>query len=228
VSAEEPARERKCGDDVAAYALGALSEDEARAFRRHLEQCAICRDELASFQSVVDLLPTSVEPAPAPASLRRRVLREVAAEQRARSPRRTPGVPWLSGWLRPALAAAAVLAVIALVALRVDAMGPPSPHVFRAAVIGGGSAELRVSGGGSELVVHHMAPPPYGKIYEVWLKHRSGAPLPTTALFSVTSGGDGDIGVPGNLAGVSEVMVTPEPLGGSRVPTHPPVLTVRL
>ncbi len=38
-----------CGDDVAAYALGALEPAEAEAFVRHLESCAVCRDELDAF-----------------------------------------------------------------------------------------------------------------------------------------------------------------------------------
>ncbi|MGH2892675.1 MAG: zf-HC2 domain-containing protein, partial [Solirubrobacteraceae bacterium] len=43
---------RECGDDVAAYALGALAAAEADAFLRHLDACAVCRDELASFEEV--------------------------------------------------------------------------------------------------------------------------------------------------------------------------------
>jgi hypothetical protein len=78
------------------------------------------------------------------------------------------------------------------------------------------------------LVVHHFSPPPAGQIYEVWLKHANRAPSPTSALFSVTAKGDGDIDVPGNLHGVAQVMVTAEPAGGSRVPTHPAVILANL
>ena len=42
-----------CGEDVAAYALGALEPAEAEAFARHLETCAVCRDELEAFQQVI-------------------------------------------------------------------------------------------------------------------------------------------------------------------------------
>ena len=34
--------------------------------------------------------------------------------------------------------------------------------------------------------------------------------------------------MPGNLHGVSQVMVTPEPAGGTLVPTHPPVIVAPL
>ncbi len=40
--------------------------------------------------------------------------------------------------------------------------------------------------------------------------------------------GCGDIGVPGDLRGVTAVMVTQEPAGGSRVPTRAPVIVARL
>ncbi|MBV8711530.1 MAG: hypothetical protein JOY56_07110, partial [Solirubrobacterales bacterium] len=44
----------------------------------------------------------------------------------------------------------------------------------------------------------------------------------------VTTGGAGEVGVAGDLHGVSEVLVTAEPLGGSRVPTTAPVITAQL
>ena len=54
------------------------------------------------------------------------------------------------------------------------------------------------------------------------------SPSPTMALFSVTAAGDGQVDVPGSLHGVSLVMVTPEPAGGTKVPTHAPVISASL
>jgi hypothetical protein len=65
-----------------------------------------------------------------------------------------------------------------------------------------------------------------GRIYEVWLKRGSQPPEPTDALFSVTDNGAGTVGVPGDLRGVSQVMVTDEPSGGSTKPTRSPVIVV--
>ena len=65
-----------------------------------------------------------------------------------------------------------------------------------------------------------MPAPPPGRIYEVWLEHGTAAPQPTDALFSVTSPAAGSVGVPGDLHGVSKVLVTDEPLGGSLKPTR--------
>jgi hypothetical protein len=66
-----------------------------------------------------------------------------------------------------------------------------------------------------------------GKVYEVWLE-RGGRAHPTDALFTVTSTGRATVGVPGSLKGVTTVMVTAEPEGGSLVPTSKPVIVARI
>jgi hypothetical protein len=102
-------------------------------------------------------------------------------------------------------------------------------RVIQARVTGSpGTAEVRVAGGHAELIVRHLSPPPAGRIYEVWLKRAGQPPSPTSALFSVTTTGAGDVGVPGDLGGVSEVLVTQEPAGGSLVPTDAPVIVATL
>ena len=56
----------------------------------------------------------------------------------------------------------------------------------------------------------------------------AGAPKPTDVLFTVTNGGEATVGVPGNLRGVSEILVTSEPRGGSKAPTRNPVIIASL
>jgi anti-sigma-K factor RskA len=221
-----------CGEDVAAYALGALEPAEAEAFAGHLENCAVCRDELEAFQQVVDLLPMTAPAFKASPKLRRRVRRAIddeprvetagAAGMRRREWMRMP--QWLP---RPVLGVAAGLAVIAVVLVLV-LTGGSSSRVVQAQVVGHGSASLKISGGRAELVVQHFTPPPSGKIYEVWLVHGKQAPQPTSALFDVDTDGNSDVDVPGSLQGVSQVLVTPEPAGGSKVPTHTPVIAATL
>ena len=173
----------------------------------------------------------------APRGLRRRVLGAVAQEPRGRAaqaagPLRAPR-PVLLLALTPArlgAAAVAVAVVLAVVVLAVSRVASPSPttRVVAASVVGPGTAQLRVTGGHAELIVRHLTPPPRGEIFEVWLARPHHAPQPTTALFSVDSSGQGDAAVPGDLRGVSTVMVTPEPAGGTTVPTHAPVIIARL
>ena len=221
----------ECSGDAAAYVLGALEADELEAFRRHMASCVVCRDEVAAFEQVTDVLPASVPQYHAPKSLRRRVMQAAEAEPRKapEAPPRARRRPFRSIGLipRPAFAAATgFAAVVAVVlALTLGGGGSSGAHVFQASV---GSAEVRVSAGRAELIVRHLPAPPAGKIYEVWLQHGNRAPTPTKTLFSVTSGGTADVGVVGSLHGVSRVMVTPERAGGSSVPTHAPVIVAQL
>ena len=205
----------ECGSDSAAYVLGALEPDGAEAYRSHLTQCADCRDEVAMLQRVADLLPMGAPQYRVPADLRRRVVGAVRGQSRPRKPAFVPALV--------AAAAALVIAVIAFASITTrDAAGP---RLLPATVVGStGNAQLRIGAGHAELLVRHLSPPSAGRIYEVWLKRPSAAPAPTTALFSVTADGAADIGVPGGLRGVSEILVTEEPAGGSRVPTGPPVI----
>jgi anti-sigma factor RsiW len=224
----DPTREaRDCGGDPAAYVLGALERNEVEAFRAHMETCVVCRDEVIAFQQTVDTLSTSVPQYQAPKALRRRVLRAVRDEPRAQArPRRALAPAWFLP--RPALAGLAALAVALAVVIGVTG-GGGGARTIQASVVGlPGTAQVRLASGRAELIVEHLAPPPSGHIYEVWLKRGAAAPSPTPTLFSVTTTGSADVGVAGNLRGVTQVMVTPEPAGGSLVPTHAPVIVARL
>ncbi len=138
-----------------------------------------------------------------------------------------PSSAWIRR-LRPALAGGLAVGVGLLIgALAFSSGTSEKTEVIRAVVVAPGyhaTAELRKAGSHLELVVVGMPAPPPGRIYEVWLEHGTAAPLPTDALFSVTKTGSGSVGVPGNLHGVSKVLVTDEPLGGSLKPTRTPVI----
>jgi anti-sigma factor RsiW len=231
----DPIREtpdtRDCGGDPAAYVLGALEPDEVEAFRTHMETCVVCRDEVLAFSRTADALATTVPQYRAPRTLRRRVLRAVRAEpraQRQRRPRLAPALSWLSP--RPALAGLGALVVAAALAVGLSlGTSGGGARTVQASVVGlPGSAQVRVTHGRAELIAEHLPPPPPGHVYEVWLQHGSAAPTPTPTLFSVTRTGAADVGVAGSLRDVSHVLVTPEPAGGSLVPTHAPVIVARL
>jgi anti-sigma-K factor RskA len=209
------------GGDAAAYALGALEPAEAEAFRRHMAQCVVCRDEVNQYRRVVDTLPLAAPQHPVPRTLRRRVLRDARAEPP------TPAGPrrrrqWLAA-VRPAHVLATVLAA-AIVAGSGLALfsGGSGARVIRTP-----DASLRISGGHGELIVEHLPAPAAGQIYELWIEHGTRPPSPST-LFSVTKRGTADLGVPGGLGGVSAVLVTQEPDGGTSAPTSAPVIVARL
>lgn len=207
-----------CGTDGAAYVLGALEPDEAEVFRRHLSDCSICRDEVTALQRVADVLPLAAPQYRARAVLRRRVMGAVRGKSRQRT---RVSVPVLAA----AALAVAILAIATLTIASIGSGNATGTRLVPAEVIASsGNAELRIRAGHAELLVRRLAAPARGRVYEVWLKRPNAAPAPTDALFSVNPEGAADIGLPGSLHAVSEVLVTEEPAGGSRVPTGPPVI----
>lgn len=227
-----PTQSHDCGEDVAVYALGALDTEEAAGFERHLEQCTICRDELTAFRSVIEALPMSAPAVAAPRKLKRHVMSAVSTE-----PRRTTAPAPRRAWLpqfslaspRMGMALAAIVAVVVITGAVALPGAGPSSRVVTAQVIGqSGNAKLRITGGRAELIINRLAAPPPGKIYEVWLKRPGRPPAATKALFSVDRSGAGDVEVPGDLHGVSAMMVTAEPAGGSLTPTPPAVIRAQL
>jgi anti-sigma-K factor RskA len=218
-----------CSGDAAAYVLGALEPAEAELFRRHLDTCVVCRDEVAAFERFVDTLPAAVPQYRAPASLRSRVLHD-AREQAKQQARAAAPAPHRLHFARgPVLAGAgAFAAVLIALVLALSGGGSSRPRTITAAVSGHGSATVRLNGGRAELILNNFPAPPAGEVYEVWLQHGNSMPSPTRTLFSVTSQGTADVGVTGKLSGVSRLLVTPERAGGSPRPTHPPVIVARV
>jgi hypothetical protein len=229
-SSDPRGEQRECGHDVGAYALGALEPGELEEFRRHLAGCVVCRDEVAALRSVVEVLPMAAPQLAVPRGLRRRVLADVRAARRA-APRTQPRRLTMATRRplgRGALAGAAALAALVAGLLLVTQGSGHARSVTARVSYPAASAVVRVQAGHAELIVRRMPAAPAGAIYEVWLKRGSGPPAPTSALFGVTSAGEAAVDVPGNLHGVSEVLVTPERVGGSRRPTHAPVIVARL
>ena len=68
---------RDADDRAALYALGALSNDEAREFEAHLSACEVCKAEVESFSSVAADLALAAVAAPR-SDVRRRVLERIA------------------------------------------------------------------------------------------------------------------------------------------------------
>jgi hypothetical protein len=80
-----------------------------------------------------------------------------------------------------------------------------------------GPAQLRVSG---------MPAPKPGEVYEIWLKR--GSQLEPGPLFNVDSRGTGAGAIPGDLDGVSTVLVTRERTGGAQKPSEIPIISARI
>ena len=218
--------DEKHPDDIGAYLLGALPDDEAAAFERHLESCEQCREELAELTVAAEALPRAVEPVEPPARLKRELMRTVRAES-SRSARR---FRWRRPSFAPALAmsAAAVIAAIAIAAVALSTSGNSARIVSARVTIPGARAELVVPpgrGSGATLRVSGFPQPPRGDIYELWVQR--GGKVAPAALFSVTRDGNGAAAVGRSLSGVTAVMVTREVAEGVSSPTRPPIVFAR-
>jgi anti-sigma-K factor RskA len=234
--------ERRIDGDIcggaAAYLLGALTDAEHELFVGHLATCVACREETASLRPVVAALPAAAPQVAAPADLKRRVIATVTREAReqqaasgARAERRARRtIPRPTAWRGAfvGVAGAAVIAIAVVLAFSGGGGGGGGTRVFRAQVTAANaSASVRVNAGHAELTIAGMPQSPPDHVYELWIK-RSGQPQPTDALFTVSSNGAATVGVPGSIKGVREILVTAEPLGGSRVPTSTPVIVAPL
>jgi anti-sigma factor RsiW len=241
-------------DTAAAYLLGALPDAERREFERHLAGCAHCREDVASLRFVADALPLAVPPVPPPAALRDRLMETVRAEAEVLSAAgagadrpATPPAPARRRFALPlgrplAIAGAAVSLLLGLaLGFGIGAATDDEPartqtvvqvRTVQATVTPAaaprGSAVIVVRNGVATLRVTGLPVPPQGKIYEVWLLRRgAAAPSPTDALFSVSTRGSGRVALP-SVFGVEQVLVTAEPVGGSRAPTSQPFIAATL
>jgi anti-sigma-K factor RskA len=224
---------------AAAYVLSALEQQEVERYREHLDGCAACSADVAILQPVADSLATSVPHAVASPRLRARVMASVRSEAEllhaagAAADRPEPARARRRMRRPQFLITAVALGVGLLIGILVVGTGShaPATHVTSAQLASlplGAKAVLRQTGSHAELVVSGVSQPPRGKIYELWLARSGAAPQPTNALFGVTRSGNASVNVPGNLAGVHQVMVTAEPLGGSSHPTSPPIIVATL
>lgn len=222
-----------CGEDVAAYALGALPAPDAYEFERHLRSCELCQTDLASLRPAVDALPLSVDAVEPPPQLRKRIMTVVEADVRERRAAEKAGRERRFSWRPlPALAAACAVLIVGVAvgtAVTGEGTGPePARTVTAASTPEGATATVEVMQRGGRLHVEDMPKAPVGRVYQVWLRRGDEPPEPTDALFEVRRDGTADVAVPGDLEGVRQVLVTHEPRGGSTVPTQTPAIVADL
>lgn len=225
----QPTHTDGCGSDVAAYALGALNDDETRRFEQHLETCELCRTDLAALRPVVDALPAAAEPLEPPPALKKRIMSVVDAEARQRTEAAKPERRRRFAWRPvPAFVAAGAL-LLAGIGIGVATLGDDDPASFQGQCIRGcEQVAMTVDEGHGTLKVEGMDQPPEGRVYQVWTQRFGEDPEPTDALFTVDKDGSASVDVPGDTGGVDQVLVTDEPRGGSPEPTTAPYVAVKM
>jgi anti-sigma-K factor RskA len=228
------------GEEISAYLLGALEPAEAKALERHLEDCQSCRQELRWLAPALDALPETVTRMQPPPGLRERLLAEVQEDTR----RATGAAPERRGllerlrdsvgphWRPLAAGAAALLIVAAVVGYEVgsgDSEGggganrvtlkKSEPSGIVAAVSMEGTEHGRIK-------LSNVPSLPPDRVLEAWVE-RDGQIEAVPALFVPDGEGQAATTI-GDMRGVTTVMVTKEPPGGSESPTSVPIATVTI
>jgi anti-sigma-K factor RskA len=225
-----------------AYALHALPEDEARAFRRHLAMCPSCQEEVEGYLRTAAALGAA-EAAPAPTGLRQAVLDAVEVTPQLRPATRT-ALDWrtrLQLLLAPVAAALALAFVLAgaltlqqrehLQDLRAEHRATTAALL---AVVGAPDSEqLRLAGEGTAtlvwspsrrravLVASGLPLLDEEQVFQLWFL-RDGTPLPSQVFRTDLDGvGFAVVEAPEDFEGAA---VTVEPAGGVAAPTGPMVL----
>lgn len=234
-------------EEIGAYLLGALTDDEREAFEQHMHDCIECRAEIEQLRPAADALPRSVEQVEPPGSLKtslmeivEREAREAAAGEGERTwvapPARSR--PPLRERLRlPSLRPALVVGALALglaVGFAVAQLGGDEGARTVAATVdqnripqGGG--DLRIEGDGEDgaiLRVNDMPDLRGREVYQAWVQ-RNGMVIPQPT-FEVGPDGSGAVAVPEDLSDAQAVLVTREPRGGATAPSEQPILSVPL
>jgi anti-sigma-K factor RskA len=135
--------------------------------------------------------------------------------------------------LRPAVlgAVAAALFVGAFIGIALDDGGGDSPSTPTREVLTGSStigaeAVMVASNGTGTLKMTNLKRLDEDQVYQAWIQ-RGQEVEPTDSLFVPRKDGTATASIP-DISGVSAVMVSTEPRGGSEQPTTAPVITVSL
>lgn len=245
---------RRFDDLLAAYALGALPEDEVRKVEEYLAAHPERQAEVDELRSVADLLALAPEELDPPPELRQIIIGAAEPETEAREPEtsdqeilepesRPTSEEWREFFSFPRLAfAASTLVVVAGLLLwnlalqgevrdlqgRIeDTPEAPRIHELRGSGVARAASGQVMEVGDSRvvLIVEDLPRAPQNKTYQIWLIE-GDAPKPSGVFEPGNELTAAPLDKP--LDGADIVAVTVEPEGGSPAPTSAPILTSKL
>jgi anti-sigma-K factor RskA len=223
------------------FAIGVLDEQEANRVKQHLGTCPVCRQELASYESIVGALALAAPTVDPPPNLRAQLLEQA---ERPAAPDPNASSSWLQAvtdrfqtflsgprW-RPALVLVVIAFVIgALYFWRQNSRLQPEQYELTAtdAVPGAqGTIEVPANGRDATLTVSGLPVLSSEEQYQLWLiadgQRTSGA------VFSVADDGTAKVPIDSerSLFEFGAFGITIEPAGGSPGPTGQRVLGYNL
>lgn len=217
-------------ENVALYAMGLLSPDDAAAVATHMQTCAECRAEYKFLQPAVTAVAYSAQAcadgksgAIVSSMLKARIMKQVRPQRK-----------W-PVFLSPGYVVVAVLVLVILVTGVIE-RAQIAQRNAAFADINAVDAQHHLFGAG-ELVTHDermyiayesMPALPDGTIYEVWVKPKGASAMEPSVLFAPNPDGETVVKVPGIASATATVAVTVEPSGGSKQPTSNPIASTTL
>jgi len=233
-------QERHPTEDLPAYALGALDDDERKAIAAHVETCASCTGDLAQLEDALyeaaAVGAVEIEP---PRDLRTRI---VLRHRDAPVPSQRSWGDRVAELLRRPVPAFVplVLGVLLVVAFAVvGASRQQSDEYGRAlgGVVDGRVVALAPSGAnpdargsvviptrGSPYLIVRLPAPPAGKAWEAWVLRPAGSGLTAVPAGTTERGDVFVMSLTAPLGAGEGVAITLEPATGSAQPTTQPVL----
>jgi anti-sigma-K factor RskA len=225
-------------DNVALYALGALSPREAAEVAAHLQACEECRAEYGLLRPAVTAVGYTAEAnalteGPS-ALLKARLMKQVRSTHAAR--------PRISRW--PAFVAAACIAIAAgaglfSASLRERLARDESAIAQQSAMIADftapdakrypfGHGSVLVHGRNLYLAMHALAAPPTGMVYQAWTLPKGSKKMAPSVTFKPGASGETLVRLPEAANAIAAVAVSVEPAGGSKQPTSKPIAVTLL
>lgn len=225
-----------------AFALNALSQEEAAQFRLHLEACSVCREEVRELQQAAGQMGASEALTP-PAHLKARVLS--AADRTPQLPPRTdtgggkvvemPRRRWTSRVLVAAAAAVLVVAgAVGISQLRgddeqqsllaegvVQVFSADDAHTAEMETEIGGRIRVAASPELNQMALDTDELPELDddRVYQLWAVQ--GEDMQSVTVLDPEKGASMAMPTPD-----TEVAITVEPSGGSTQPTGEPIMRV--
>ncbi len=223
-------------DLIPAYALGILEPEEALHVSEHLEICSACREELAAYEIVTDMIGTAVPIITPPADLKERLMSQTRTAV-------SPQPIWHETWLnrlttflqghrwQPILAIAVLIGIIGILFIWQQNQRASVAQFTLAPTEVAPDAEGLISvvaNGEATLTITNLPPLSTDQQYQLWLiqdgLRESGA------VFSVNADGSAQVGIEAKrpLTEYGAFGITIEPTGGSPGPTGERVLGYNL
>jgi hypothetical protein len=216
---------------IAAYALGAVPQEEIGMIRTHILSCEECMAAADGYLDATGALSLAVDPVELPDGFEERVLARVRED---RSPSVQEGLRRRRWPLAAALAGGAVVVALfaVLTAGLLDARSDLSQHEgILTALLHDGGIEVEGSGAvgrmvptreGGVFAVTALRKAPDAHVYQLWLIDDEEA---TSAGTFEVRDGISILETDNSLEGVDTIAVTIEPGDGSVQPTTDPILS---